>query len=134
MAVNSISISHQNSIVKTPFIHFISLWRWAVRTTNLFRQLLPKGEDLQFQERIHLPVFEESSAFRRHKISIVAVHVTSVRCIEKHIFLMTAIIFWNFPPKVLKIYDQVFFNSENLLSSIGQCTWLHLYFPFGSFI
>ena len=26
-----------------------------------------------------------------------------------------------------------FFNSENLLSSIGQCTWLHLYFAFGKF-
>ena len=24
-----------------------------------------------------------------------------------------------------------FFNSENLLSNIKQCTWLHLYFPFG---
>ena len=23
------------------------------------------------------------------------------------------------------------FNSENLLPSIGQCTWVHLYFPFG---
>ena len=26
-----------------------------------------------------------------------------------------------------------FFSSENLLSSIGQCTWLHLYFPFVKF-
>ena len=26
-----------------------------------------------------------------------------------------------------------FFNSENLLSSIEQCTWPHLYFPFGKF-
>ena len=25
------------------------------------------------------------------------------------------------------------FNSENLLSSIGQCTWLHLYFLFRKF-
>ena len=49
--------------------------------------------------------------------------------------LMTTIIFWNFSPKVLKIYRQVFvfFNSKNLLSSIGQCTWLHLYFPYGKF-
>ena len=47
--------------------------------------------------------------------------------------LMTTIIFWNFPPKVLEIYRQVFFNSENLLSSIEQCTWLPLYFPFVKF-
>ena len=48
--------------------------------------------------------------------------------------LLTTIIFWNFSPKVLKIYRQLFFfNSENLLSSIEQCTWLHLYFPFGKF-
>ena len=47
---------------------------------------------------------------------------------------MKTIIFWNFSWKVLKIYRQVFFfNSENLLSSIGQCTWLHLYFAFGKF-
>ena len=26
-----------------------------------------------------------------------------------------------------------FFNSENLLSSIEQCTWLHLYFLFWKF-
>ena len=26
-----------------------------------------------------------------------------------------------------------FFNSENLLSSIGKCTWLHLYFLFRKF-
>ena len=44
---------------------------------------------------------------------------------------MTTIIFWNFSPKVLKIYRQVlFFNSENLLSSIEQCVF---YFPFGKF-
>ena len=41
---------------------------------------------------------------------------------------------WNFSRKVLKIYRQVFFfNSENLLSSIEQCTWLHLYFLFEKF-
>ena len=34
--------------------------------------------------------------------------------------------FWKFTVKF-------FFNSENLLSSIGQCTWLHLHFPFGKF-
>ena len=26
-----------------------------------------------------------------------------------------------------------FYNSENLLSSIGECTWLYLYFTFGKF-
>ena len=47
---------------------------------------------------------------------------------------MTTIIFWSFSPKLLNIYHQVsFFNSEDLLSSIEQCTWLHLYFPFGKF-
>ena len=41
---------------------------------------------------------------------------------------------WNFSRKVLKIYRQVFFfNSKNLLSSIEQCTWLHLYFLFEKF-
>ena len=39
---------------------------------------------------------------------------------------MTTIIFWKFTVKF-------FFNSENLLSSIEQRTWLHLYFPFGKF-
>ena len=29
--------------------------------------------------------------------------------------------------KVLKIYRQGFFYSENLLLSIEQCTWLQLY-------
>ena len=33
----------------------------------------------------------------------------------------------------MKIYRQVFFNSENQLLSVGQCTWPHLYFPFGKF-
>ena len=31
------------------------------------------------------------------------------------------------------LLSSFFFNSENLLSSIGQCTWLHLHFPFGKF-
>ena len=31
------------------------------------------------------------------------------------------------------LLSRFFFNSENLLSSIEQCTWLHLYFPFGKF-
>ena len=38
-----------------------------------------------------------------------------------NVFLVTTII-WNFLSKVLKIYHQVFFNSENLLSSNDQCT------------
>ena len=36
--------------------------------------------------------------------------------------LVGTIMFWNFSSKVLKIYHQLFFNSENLLSSIDQCT------------
>ena len=34
--------------------------------------------------------------------------------------LVASIIFWNVSLKVLKIYHQVFFNSENLLSSIDS--------------
>ena len=40
----------------------------SVCTTNLFQQLLPKGEDLPFWERIYLAVSEELSPFGRHKI------------------------------------------------------------------
>ena len=47
---------------------------------------------------------------------------------------MTTIIFRNFSLKLLNIYHQVSFsNTENLLTSIEQCTWLHLYLPFGKF-
>ena len=38
-----------------------SFWLlWTIHTTNLFQQLLPKGEDLPFWERIHFLVLEES--------------------------------------------------------------------------
>ena len=40
----------------------------SVRTTNPFRQLLPKEEDLPFRERIRLPVWEESPPFGKQKI------------------------------------------------------------------
>ena len=46
--------------------------------------------------------------------------------------LVKTIIFCNFSLKVLKFTVDFFFSSKNLLS-IEQCTWLHLYFPFGKF-
>ena len=45
---------------------------------------------------------------------------------NNHIFKLFTKGFENLP-------SSFFFNSENLLSSIGQCTCLHLYFLFGKF-
>ena len=45
---------------------------------------------------------------------------------ENHILKFFTKGFENLPSSFL-------FNSENLLSRIGQCMWLHLYFPFGKF-
>ena len=46
--------------------------------------------------------------------------------------LVTTIIFWNLWP-FENLSSSFVFSSENLLSSIAQCTWLHLYFPFRKF-
>ena len=48
--------------------HLTKYTNLAVRTTNPFRQLLPKEEDLPFRERIRLPVWEESPPFGKQKI------------------------------------------------------------------
>ena len=45
---------------------------------------------------------------------------------DNHIFKFFIEGFENLPSSFL-------FNSEILLSSIGQCTWLHLYFSFEKF-
>ena len=45
---------------------------------------------------------------------------------DNHILKFFTEGFENLPPSFI-------FNSENLLSSIEQSTWLHLYFPFGKF-
>ena len=45
---------------------------------------------------------------------------------DNHILKFFTEGFENLPPSLI-------FNSENLLSSIEQSTWLHLYFPFGKF-
>ena len=37
-------------------------------TSPVFQSIGAKEEDLPLQERIHLPISEESSPFKRHKI------------------------------------------------------------------
>ena len=105
--------------------------RLAVPTTNPFRQLLTKGKDLPIWERIHLLVLEESSPFGI--ISFVAVHVASVWCTKKLSFNDDNHILKFFTEGVENLLSSFFFNSENLLSSIEQCTCLHLYFLFRKF-
>ena len=50
--------------------HLTKYTNLAVRTTNPFRQLLPKEEDLPFRERIRLPILEESSLFVQFRLDI----------------------------------------------------------------
>ena len=107
-----------------------------VCTTNLFWQLLPKGEDLPFgKESIFLfqknhPLSEDTKFKLLLCMSWVFGASWNVSFNDdNHILKFLTEGFENLPSS--------FFNPENLLSSIEQCTWqLHLYFPFrlGSFI
>ena len=84
--------------------------------------VISKGKDLLFRRRIDFPVPEEPSPFGRLKIEIVAVNVTSVQSIDKRFFSDNNHIFKFFIKGFKNLPSSFFFNSENLLSSIDQCT------------
>ena len=88
-----------------------------------FGSYFQKGKIFMFGKESMFPIgMEESSPFRRHKIEILAVHVASVQCIKKCFFQWQQSYFEIFNWRFWKFtIIKLFFNSENLLSSIEQC-------------
>ena len=83
--------------------------------------MFSKGKIFSFgKESIFL--FQKNHPLLEDRKSKLVLWISLVFRASTNIFLMTTIIFWNFSSKVLKIYHQNVFNSENLLSSIDQCT------------
>ena len=106
-----------------------------MRTRNLFQQLHPKREDLPFWERINLV----SSSRKNHPLSEGTKFILLL-CMLVVFGVLKNISFSN-NNRISKFFTEGFENlllnffssSENLLLSIEQCTWLHMYFPFGKF-
>ena len=105
----------------------------AFHTTDLFRQLLPKGKYFPFGKESVFPFWKKHphSEDTKFKLSL---------CMSL-LFCALRNVSFNDANHILKFFNEgfenlpsrFFFNFGNLLSSIEQCTWLHLYFPFGKF-
>ena len=105
---------------------------WTVRTTNPFRQLLPKEEDLLIWKEYFFPFQKNYPLLEDTKFKL-SLYMSLVLCALGNAS-------FNQNNHISKLFTKgfenvlsVFFNSENLLSSIEQCMWLHLYFPFRKF-
>ena len=104
----------------------------TLRNINPFWQLLSKGEDLPFGKESLFP-------FRKNHPPLEDTKFKLLLCMSL-VFVALRNISFNDDNHIMKFFTEgfenllsSFFYSKNLLSSIGQSTWLHLYFPFRKF-
>ena len=97
--------------------------------------VLPKGEGLPFTKESTFPFWKNHPLLEDTKFKLL-------RCLLL-VFDASRNVSFNDDNHILKFFTESFenllsiffysYNSKNLLLSIEQCIWLHLYFLFGKF-